>query len=359
MTVSDDIKATLESETAKKRFNMNSVFRSVVDSGSVLEPLSRYPGIQAALGERTASHVLKGVLRATFLIELVKLPKVETTKFEVRWTQRLDRTDPRHADFDECLLILDRLMTDLEEATHSEDNRELLKLFQARNLLPYEIPLDYLERRLEGRFHCSDNMSWAFDDLPRRVLKLRSFLLDPDLNPHVDLFSDVYEKIKVKTYLTDRVLTGDHKTNREKRWETHPASVHFALRRTCLEIEHTLLIQLCRFQGFPDDLAGKLEGAALIPSPDVPFRCPITMEPLSFAQLEREVLDPEHGKASFQVGHLNPLKAVSDDPHSGHTADNISWISSDGNRIQGHLSLEDTHDMIRRIYANYEQFGAS
>jgi hypothetical protein len=81
------------------------------------------------------------------------------------------------------------------------------------------------------------------------------------------------------------------------------------------------------------------------------------MEPLSFGDFEREVQDPQHGKAAFQVGHLNPLKAVNDDPYSGHTAQNISWISSNGNRIQGSSSLKETRDLIGRIYKNYEQFG--
>jgi len=167
----------------------------------------------------------------------------------------------------------------------------------------------------------------------------------------------VYDKIKVKTYLTDRVLTGDHKTNREKRWETHPASVHFALRRACMEIEFTLMNQLCHFEGFPPDLTRRLEDSGVLLAVQDPFRCPITMEPLSFAEFENEVRDPEHGKASFQVGHLTPLKAVNDDPRSGHTAQNISWMSSDGNRIQGSLSLQDTRALLRRIHGNYERFG--
>jgi hypothetical protein len=103
---------------------------------------------------------------------------------------------------------------------------------------PIEIPLDYRERRMQGRIHCADNTFWIFDTLPKRTVTLRAFLLDAKINRHAALFNAVYDKIKVKTYLTDRVLTGDHKTNREKRWETHPASVHFALRRTCMEIEY-------------------------------------------------------------------------------------------------------------------------
>jgi hypothetical protein len=81
------------------------------------------------------------------------------------------------------------------------------------------------------------------------------------------------------------------------------------------------------------------------------------MEPFSFTDFRRGVEDPAHGKSNFQVGHMNPLKAVNDDPSSGHTAQNISWISSNGNRIQGHLSLRETRAMIHRIYERYQESG--
>jgi hypothetical protein len=357
MTQLDGARAVFEDETAQHRFSMNRLLGRLNLAEEAMSPLRRYPAVFVVLRDPLSTHLIKGVLRAIFLIELVKVPKIETTKFEVRWTSRLEPTDPRYASFDDCTRILDQVMGDLEEALDNQANRELLQLFQVRSLLPYEIPLDYRERRTEGQLHCPGNMFWVFDEVPSQALRVRAFLLDASVNPFADLFGEVYEKIKVKTYLTDRVLTGDHKTNREKRWETHPASVHFALRRTCLEIEHTLVSQLCHFEGFPADLLERIQDAGLITPLDHPFRCPITMEALSFAELEREVRDPEHGKASFQVGHLNPLKSGNDDPRSGHTAQNISWISFEGNRIQGNLSLEETRAMIRRIHANYEQSG--
>ena len=173
---------------------------------------------------------------------------------------------------------------------------------------------------------------------------------------HRKVFALAYDKIKVKTYLTDRVLTGAHKTNREKRWETHPGSVHFALRRDCLDIERSLIEQVCKFDGFPKKLQSDLVGLQLIKRPTDVSRCPVTMEPLSYPEFERELREPDHGKASFQVGHLNPLKAVNDDPQSGHTALNISWVSANGNRIQGSLSLDETRGLIRRIAGNYDKF---
>lgn len=43
-----------------------------------------------------------------------------------------------------------------------------------------------------------------------------------------------------------------------------------------------------------------------------------------------------------------------DSKYAGHTANNISWISSEGNRIQGELSVDETRELIFRIIANYK-----
>jgi hypothetical protein len=79
---------------------------------------------------------------------------------------------------------------------------------------------------------------------------------------------------------------------------------------------------------------------------------------MSFPLFREALLNPQHGKSDFQVGHLNPLKL--DEPGNnvaGHTADNISWISGDGNRIQGSLSLSNVQQLLRKIAANYEELG--
>jgi hypothetical protein len=88
------------------------------------------------------------------------------------------------------------------------------------------------------------------------------------------------------------------------------------------------------------------------------FRCPITLEPLVFQEFKEELLNPTHGKSNFQVGHLNPLKL--DDPSSilaGHTPQNIAWISANGNRIQGSMSIEEVRSLLKNIAHNYEDAG--
>lgn len=352
-------RAIIEAEVAKDRFSMRTLFRAVSAASSGAATWSAFQTLSELLGARSASHVLQGVIRACFLIELVKAPKIETTKFEVRWADRLGPDDPRFASYERCFEIYEGLMRDLDLALLETSNIELLRLFEQNSLLPYELPLDYRERLIATPMHVPENLYWMWDSLPRRTVALRAFLRNPTTNTESTLFAATYDKIKVKTYLTDRVLTGLHKTNREKRWETHPGSVHYAPRRDCFEIEHALIEQIGRFLEFPADLFESLLRAGLSAPVDRPARCPITLEQFSFAAFRQEILAPVHGKSAFQVGHLNPLKAVATrgDPQVGHTAENFSWVSAAGNRIQGSLSLDETRELLRRIWMNYQSVG--
>lgn len=349
-----DSQEFFEQQIAQERFSLRAVTDHLAQELGSDEPLQIFADIQKRLGVTTAHVTLQGLLRSVFFIELVKVPKIDSTKFAVRWSAALEtEADLRFASYEECLSLFGTLTERLYVALGEDANVELLRFFNGHRLLPYEIPLDYRARNLSGRMHVADNLFWAWDDLAREVIGLRAFLLDPKRNPQAKVFAAVYDKIKVKTYLTDRVLTGDFKTNREKRWEIHPASVHFASRRDCWNIEATLIRQVCHFEGFPGAVAADLEKAGLIEWDGRPFRCPITLEPLGFQQFAAEVSSPISGKSNFQVGHLNPLKAVLGDEGNGHTARNISWISLDGNRIQGALSLAQTRALLSRIADNY------
>jgi hypothetical protein len=123
-------------------------------------------------------------------------------------------------------------------------------------------------------------------------------------------------------------------------------------------IEYELITQLCAFKGFPENFREMLQEQEILPKTMEVSRCPITLEPLVFQEFREELMNPTHGKSNFQVGHLNPLKL--DDPNSliaGHTAGNIAWISANGNRIQGSMSLEEVRDLLKRITHNYEDEG--
>lgn len=355
------MQSSIESIVEAERFSMQSLAKKV---WPLLAAHSHIAALVPKLQQRLGTHfdaVVFAILRHVFLIELVKVPAIETTKFRVRWFSQLNG-DPRHCEFEECLDIARDLLSDLCDGwLDTPENNELLRLFFDYSILPYEVPLDYHERPTATgvRIHRRGNLVWTSTPTVLRTMKLRKYLMDKSTSPDVMFFKKVLDdKIKVKTYLTDRVLTGEHKTNREKRWEVHPNSVHFANRRTCLAIEYTLIQQLCAFEGFPEKSRQMLQAQGILPQDLSIFRCPITLDPMSFESFHEQLMNPTHGKSNFQVGHLNPLKL--DDPTataSGHSPENISWVSADGNRIQGSLGLAEVRALLRRVASNYEARG--
>jgi hypothetical protein len=340
-------------------FSMNKLAITVWPHIEALPTASQAVGV---LRSRLGVNYRKlsfSILRNAFLIELVKIPKIETTKFRFRWFEQLNQ-DPRYCSFEECLRIAEELIISLPQWIDSPNHAEVLTLSFKNGMIPYEAPLDYRHRLTQdGRLHQNGNLVWYYDDLILRTLKLRKYLTEPATSPDASFFRQLLaDKVKVKTYLTDRVLTGSHKTNREKRWETHPQSVHFAERRICMAIEYALVTQICAFEGFPATSLSQLQAANILPATLPTALCPITGDALSYDAFRDELLKPQHGKSNFQVGHLNPLKLESLNGNAaGHTADNISWISANGNRIQGSLSLEDVRALIQRIAENYTRHG--
>jgi hypothetical protein len=358
------MKEIFEAAVLQPRFSMNQVYKAVrVNTDAPYQ--AQYSDIERALGIAVSKKIIQGILRFAFFIEPVKTPKIESTKFAVRWGSELTSTEIRVAAYPDCLAIYEFLLTEIQTALLDEEKKRLLQVYCDQSLLAYELPLDYKMRRHSGPIHRQDNIYFFWDDLPRKIVRLRQLLRQSN---QTNVFKAAYNKVVVKSYLTDRVLTGDHKTNREKRWEAHPDSVHFALRRDCLEIELVLMSQICYFAGFPHDLQQQLEkqgilfleqlqeSGLIMPSERI-SRCPITLEPLSFADFSAEILAPRHGKAAYQIGHMHPLKAMTENPYTGHTGKNISWISAQGNRIQGEYSVAETRELIVRISRNYQVAG--
>lgn len=337
----------------ERSFSMTPLLREIRGLPDFTDLFPAFADLESHLGTNVGLQVLGHVVRTAFLIEPVVLPAATTTRFKTRWGLAAD--DPRSADPADCLAIANVVIELLIELTTTEEGRLILAGVVSQRLLAYELPVGYREWRVP--IHRADNFSLFNFELLRHVAGFRLLLLDRD-NPYRNVFVEAYKrKIAVKTYLTDRALTGDFKTNREKRWEAHPHSVQFALRHACLDIELRLVNQMCHFKGFPPDLQTLLrERDLLIPS-ESPAVCPVTLAPFEFDAFREEVLSPTQGRSEFQVGHLDPLKLQGNTWADGHRADNIGWISSTGNRIQGNLSVDATREMLESIWHAYHRAG--
>lgn len=326
--------------------------------------LEAIAAVKATLGVKHFKLLCDALLRQVFLVEF----SVKNTKVCARWSPLLKGRDiQRLCSFEECLELLTILLTTLPGWLAQPEHLEMLRLFFDNNILSYEVPLDYVlvpeKTDHVTKIHRVGNLDWTFGERMLRTLKLRAFLRNSASTPDAKFFRKVLnDKIKIKTYLTDRAQTGDYKTNREKRWEAHPHSPQFATRTEAMAIEYTLITQLCAFKDFPAASLQILQAEGVLPVDLPTLVCPITLEPMSFPQFRDALMNPQHGRSDFQVGHLNPLKVeVKSDEvtadAAGHTANNISWISADGNRIQGSLSLNSVRELLRKIGTNYEQLG--
>lgn len=327
--------------------------------------------LHALAAKFSQSHsvvLLTRIARACYMVEPVNAA-ITSTKFACRWSQNggayfsfAQQGDPRRATFEQCDVIAGELISQLIQSIDNELNVSTLKLSINHRIISHEIPLDYVNSNpnIEA-IHQPGNLTWAWDGPAEATVKLRSWLLEqvdvqvPEQNISVAqvMAAAIKQKIAVKTYLTDRAQTGPYQTNREKRWEVHPASVQFASRAAASSIERELLEQICFFEGFPE-LCRQAALEAGVLRPRDPSRCPITLDSLNFSRFAQEVSNPSHGRSLFQVGHLNPLKTVErTNDAAGHTAQNIAWISAAGNRIQGDLSLADARNLVKHIANNY------
>ncbi|MHA3684753.1 hypothetical protein ACXR2W_10930 [Leucobacter sp. HY1908] len=346
-----DFRVDPSGKERKVSFNLNRVTERLLldDEFKQLAPTLTHLSL---LSRQAEKYVQKCLVRFALFGEFVT-QDITTTWYHVRWTPVLGESDPRFASPEECMQILEYSAQLIVEFMALEGGRAVLEQLAKANRIQDGLPIDYRERFIP-RLHAADNIVLLESKLGYDLVEQRSALLDRQTNPAHGTFEKAYAKLRVKTYKTDRVLTGSHKTNRELRWEVHPESVHFAFRGDCMRIERVLVAQLCHLSGLPTNLRDYLLETNLAQPDREPQRCPITLDHLKWTEFEAEMLDADHGRSSFQVGHMNPLKGSPD--HNlgrGHTAQNVSWISQDGNRIQGHLSIDEVRSMLYRIAENY------
>ena len=338
-------KELLEEATRKESFNIKKcvAIENYITDNSIIKKLQVLKDKLRV--NKTYSDFKQALIRFSFFIELTD-PSAESdsTKYQVRWTNSL-HNDPRFAVYEDCIKIFEKLLISII----SLDNQGLsiLTKYCENSIYKVELPIDYIEC-LPENIHTVQNVALFINSDIEKCTLLRSLLKDETINSKSQIFNKIISnKIKVKAYQTDRAQTGVHKTNREKRWEAHPLNFQFAFHRDCNLIESELLLQVCTFKGLNEGLVGILKNQNLLPSIFENYKCPVTGEFLYYTDFEQEILNQTHGKSMFQVGHLTPLK------NGGrHVPDNIGWISDDGNRIQGSLSLEEVDNLLIKIYKN-------
>ena len=202
----------LEHAVGAKNFKISDC-SGLVDSIGI-EARGKYDALMEKLERPYAKFIHNSIVRNAFLIELVN-KEITSTKFQVRWTAELPAGDSRFASYNECVVIAEKMIDRI--SCLSDEDLGLICLFKKYNSVPYELPFDYIDR-FAPRLHSVDNMDLVFGNTAKRAIGLRAILADSELNPDAEAFKIILkDKVKVKTYLTDRAQTGAHQTNREKR----------------------------------------------------------------------------------------------------------------------------------------------
>ena len=303
--------------------------------------------------KKELKYVLSAAVRFAFLVELTNL-KISSTKMKTRWLEgKIIKTRPgsfenyqgvfepgkdqRACSFEECLRIFDKIMDFLAS---SPDHISIsLQLSNGnKRSVSYEFILSYEEPRRDP-VHSVDNIRLVDLEDIGWLVKARPILKRMLTRRNIN-------KIKTKTYLTDRSQTGKDQTNRAKRWEVLDGDFQHATLEECWSVERKLLRDLVCFSNFPEDVKNKLITTGVIGESKSITRCPVTWVELDYTDFACE---SKHGESPFQVGHLNPLKSG-----GKHEGQNVAWMTEDGNRIQGDLKLDEVRSMLIDIYQRME-----
>ena len=360
------MKTAIDEALSVSPFNMGRLYNAVwplVESHTALS--THLPALRTRLNAVTPTlfaKVTQAILRKSFLIQAVTTTG-GSANMKARWQEVLKESQ-RFCSFDDCVLIASDLLDELAGGwLDTPQNLQTLSLIEKQLILSYEMPIDYRDRVAftdhETSIHQVGNLIWHSDPALLNMLKLRQALRDPQINPDAAFFrGPLKNKMVLLAYQTGRAQTGDFKTNREQRWEAHPRSPQFAVYSACAHIEHKLICQICDFDGFPAATRQRLQDSGLLDERKEVFADPITLEPMIYPTFKNEVENPEHGSGNYQLGHMVPLNSVNADLLAfGHSAPNVSWITADGNRIQGKSSVADIRRLLITIAKRYEGKG--
>jgi len=309
-----------------------------------------YDALRQNLPITVGEYLLQAAIRFSFLVELTNL-SITSTKMRTRWLPGQiikvqpgsfanvrgtfsPGDDPRASTFADCFEIFLHVLQQLATPAAANHLISATKLASTQNRsIPYEFVFTYQDPDLSP-VHTAGNIRLV--SLPDLDWLIEARPIFGQILPQHSL-----DKIRVKSFLTDRAQTGADQTNRAKRWEVLSNDFQHASIEECWSVQRKLFESLPGFAHFPAADAAKLARAELL-APAVPSAlCPITLERLDFENFQAE---SEHGHSDYQVGHLSPLKAG-----GRHAGANVAWITDNGNRIQGDYDIDTIRALLRGI----------
>lgn len=324
------------SKTKKPNFNIHNVYNGLMKKDKFF---SNHAVILEIIlnknSKKYSKKILLGLIRFSFLCQPVLDKAASTAIYQTRWD--IPKQDSRFADKETCNSIFNFLFSEIcELLLYSQSNIDLLIKYINYNACPYDLPIDYKKLDVK-KIHSLNNINVFKPSQFKTSLilrdELRNFLKQKTTKAALN-------KVKIATYYTERGITGDNKSNRELRWETITMSPLSARKKDCWEIECKLLEQIIGMKGLshkklPSNL-NYLRGKVTM--------CPVLLLPINLKDFE--FVDKENrGNSLVHLGHITPKSHRK----KAHTKQNVSWISFDGNKMQGNSSIKDFHNKILKL----------
>lgn len=152
-----DHKSAIAAAVNSPRFRIDDC----IDFEASLAPAQaqEYAIIKRKLTPKEFKAFRRSIIRNSFLIEPVN-DDVTSTKVEAHWSPRL-KGDVRYASYESCVDIFHKLLHKI--ANLSADDFDMLKEFFNYTVVPYEMPVDYIDR-FASPIHSAENVDLYLTD---------------------------------------------------------------------------------------------------------------------------------------------------------------------------------------------------
>ena len=136
------IQRILEKVIASARFSDRMLYAKTLLTRRLPYARALSKELRTFLTPAEEETVHRRLMRVAFLIEPVNA-EVTSTKYAVRWGDRLQTVDPRRATFADCMAIHENLSFRITELLQDEAFRKELQLTLEWGKSPHEFPVDY------------------------------------------------------------------------------------------------------------------------------------------------------------------------------------------------------------------------
>lgn len=158
--------------------------------------------------------------------------------------------------------------------------------------------------------------------------------------------------VRTRAQQSGRRTTGQHRSNRARRWRLNAEDPQYGTELDCKIIELRLFGMMLEFVNAPDVTGEALDLLTIYlgkrPERGT-YRDVLTLERLDYEHFANE--EPQPGTSEFHIGHDDPTR------RPRHVPENVSWRTLRSNLIQGNMTLVEARTRLVQLVARYFGLG--